>query len=267
MSTLPTLIFTHGGWHGPDYWNPVVSILASQGFKSIAPHLLFGATEKPITSLEPVIEQVIELVAGETSKGNDVVIINHSFGSYAGCSAIRGFTTKDSSKLAGPNFGRVLGILTVAGFFPETEVSFNDMIAAAQNPATASGPGAVGQLPFTPTEEGWIKFTGDSRQLFYNDLPLDEAQKWGSNLEKLSRFAFDTRKMVYAGWKDVPAWYILCKADAMMTPPQQEAVVKKARDGGGNITTREIDAGHSPMLSKPYEVAQIVQEAVASFSG
>lgn len=267
MSAPPTLVYTHGGWHGPEYWNPVISILAGKGFRSIAPHLLFGGTDEPITSLVPVIEQVKEIVADETSKGNDVVIINHSFGSFAGCSAIRGFTATDSSNLSGPNCGKVLGVLTVAGFFPETEVSFSDMVAELQSLSSASDPGAVGQLPFTPTEEGWLEFEGDAIQAFYNDLPHDEAQRWATNLEKFSRFVSGTREKVYAGWKDVPVWYLLCKADTMMTLPQQEAHVKKARDGGANLTTREIDAGHSPMLSKPDEVAQFVRDAVASFVG
>jgi pimeloyl-ACP methyl ester carboxylesterase len=266
MSTLPTLIYTHGGWHGPEYWNPVISILARKGFRSIAPHLLFGGTDKPITSLEPVIEQIKGLVADETSKGNNVVIINHSFGSFPGCSAIKGFTATDSSNLSGQNSGKVLGVLTVAGFFPETEVSFSAVAAAAQNASSASDSAAAGQLPFAATEEGWLEFTGDPIHAFYSDLPNDEAQKWATELEKLSRFAVGAHEHVYAGWKDVPVWYLFCKADTMMALSQQEAYVKKARDGGGNVTTREVDAGHSPMLSKPDEVAQFVQDAVASFT-
>lgn len=265
MSALPTLIYTHGGWHGPEYWEPVVSMLASHGFRSITPHLLFGGTDKPIQSLEPVVEQIAKLVADETSKGNDVVIINHSFGSFAGCSAIKGFTSTDPSNLTEQNSGKVLGILTVAGFFPEHEVSFNTMVAASQSTPATDDPGTVRQLPFKPTEEGWVEFTGDPVHSFYSDLPLDEAQKWATALEKMSRFVFITSKLVYAGWKDVPVWYLLCKADTMMTLPQQEAYVKKARESGGNVTTREIEAGHSPMLSKPAEVARFVQEAVASF--
>lgn len=266
MCTLPTLIYTHGGWHGPEYWNPVISILASKGFRSIAPHLLFGGTDKPITSLDPVIEQIKELVADETSKGNDVVIINHSFGSFPGCSAIRGFTATDSSNLSGQNSGKVLGVLTVAGFFPETEVSFAAVAAAAQSASSASDPAAVGQLPFAATEEGWLEFTGDPIHAFYSDLPSDEAHFWATGLENFSRFAVASHENVYAGWKDVPVWYLFCKADTMMTLTQQEAYVKKARDEGGNVTTREVDAGHSPMLSKPEEVAQFVQDAVASFA-
>jgi len=265
MSTLPTLVYTHGGWHGPEYWDPVISILVGKGFKSIAPHLLFGGTDEPIKSMVPVIEQVKEIVAEETSKGNDVVIINHSIGSYAGCSSIKGFTATDSSNLSGPNSGKVLGVLTVAGFFPETDVSVNDMVTALQSSSPKNDPSTAVQLPFSPTEEGWLEFTGDAVQAFYNDLPYDDAQKWAKHLETFSSFIFGTRDKVYAGWKDVPTWYMLCKADAMMPLPQQMGHVKKARDSGGNVTTREVDAGHSPMLSKPDEVAQFVQDAVVSF--
>ncbi|KAK5054450.1 hypothetical protein LTR84_001340 [Exophiala bonariae] len=266
MSTLPTLICLHGGFHGPGYWGPLVSLLADKGFRSITPHLLFGGTDKPIQSLEPVIEQVAKLVAEETSKGKDVVMINHSFGSFAGCSAIKGFTSKDPSKLSDQNSGKALGIITISGFFPEHEVSLAAMAAASRTARGAPDPATAPQLPFKPTEEGLLEYDGDPVHSFYNDLPLQEAQKWAAELENMSQFVFATGGGVYAGWMDVPVWYLLCEADNMMELPQQQSYVKKARDSGGDVTTREIDAGHSPMLSRPVEVAKFVQEAVASFS-
>lgn len=46
----------------------------------------------------------------------------------------------------------------------------------------------------------------------------------------------------------------------------QRIFVESAREAGGKITLREIESGHSPMLSRPEETVVFKVEAVASFA-
>jgi len=44
-------------------------------------------------------------------------------------------------------------------------------------------------------------------------------------------------------------------------------LVQMAKDAGADVTLREVDSSHSPMLSKPQETADFIMEAAADLSG
>ena len=75
----------------------------------------------------------------------------------------------------------------------------------------------------------------------------------------------DGAESTYAGWLDVPVWYLACTEDSALPVHVQRAFLKRAKDSGANITVREIRSGHSPFLSMPKETAECILEAIASF--
>jgi hypothetical protein len=99
----------------------------------------------------------------ETTKGNDVIMVNHSFGGVVGCSAVKGFTAKDSSKL-GSAKGQVVGIIEICAFMVPSNASIRDLVA--------SGPGGGFRTHTSP--DGWEAIDDDTIDLFYNDLPAEK---------------------------------------------------------------------------------------------
>jgi len=78
----------------------------------------------------------------------------------------------------------------------------------------------------------------------------------------------------YAAWKDIPAWYLICKRDNAVKLDVQRAFVKEARDyldqeggagtGEKNLKSEEIDTSHSPFLSRPEETAAFIEKAATT---
>ena len=106
------------------------------------------------------------------------------------------------------------------------------------------------------------------RQLFYHDLPVEEGEYWVTRLTKQSSKALmEGGEAVYSGWKDVPVWYLATSQDQALPVEAQRFFVQSAKEAGGDITLREVESSHSPMLSKPKETADFLLEAVKAFDG
>lgn len=100
---------------------------------------------------------------------------------------------------------------------------------------------------------------------FYNDLPPEEVEKLIPKLVNYSAGAPASSDGIYAGWLDVPVWYLFCTLDEVITLKGQEIIVQICRDDGADITTRVLEAGHSPAISKTNEVVQFIEDAIAAF--
>lgn len=245
----PTLLFVHGAWHRSICWDQVTAVLQQRGFRCLTPQLDFAGTAEPVDSLAGSISQLRDLVKAETASGNNVLFINHSFGGSVGCSSVKGFTHKDASSL-GANTGKVIGIVQVCAFTPPSGVSLFDIIGT--DAFHHSYP------------SGWEEIdNGEPEDIFYNDLPREEARAWKERLVlKQSTSPLKDRDNVYAGWLDVPVWYLLCTLDRAIPIQAQEGMVASAREAGANFTTKKLESGHSPFLSQVDETVQFILEAV-----
>lgn len=108
----PTLILVHGAWHGIETWDKVSLFLEGKQFKCIAVALPSTAGDASATFGEDV-NAVREAILAETTQGNEVVLVLHSYGGVVGQSAIKGLDG-------------VLGILLMTSFFAITGVSIID---------------------------------------------------------------------------------------------------------------------------------------------
>ncbi|KAJ5165897.1 hypothetical protein N7492_006193 [Penicillium capsulatum] len=258
MTPAPTLIFVHGAWHSPECLVHVLAALQQQGLRCLAPQLEFCGTEQPVESLAGSVHQVQDLIAAETSAGRNVLLINHSFGGCVGCSAVDGFTEKNPARLT-PTSGKILGIVQVCAFMPPSKTALYDVLHDAFD-MTKSFHHAH--------DDGWEWIdAAEPEDLFYNDLSPEQAQYWKSRLLKQSTSAMKDRDPIYAGWADCPVWYLLCTRDHAIPISAQEAMVAAAREAGASVTTKVVDAGHSPFLSKPDETVAFIAEAVEHFRG
>jgi pimeloyl-ACP methyl ester carboxylesterase len=77
----------------------------------------------------------------------------------------------------------------------------------------------------------------------------------GARLTRQSVAAIATPQSA-AAWQDVPSTYVISGQDRAVPPPAQEAM--SARAG----TVHRLPASHSPFLSRPDEVAEIVLGAL-----
>jgi pimeloyl-ACP methyl ester carboxylesterase len=170
-----------------------------------------------------------------------------------GCSSVKGFSEKDSSRLT-PNSGKVIGIIQLCAFTPPSNTALYDMID-------------VDKSFHHSVPHCWeIIDNGDPEKLFYNDLSPEDAGIWKSRSLKHSTATLKDRANVYAGWADVPLSYVFCTKDGAIPVQAQEAMVAAARKAGASVITKTLEAGHSPFLSKDEETVGAFLEILESFN-
>ncbi|KAF2421522.1 alpha/beta-hydrolase [Tothia fuscella] len=252
MSSKPTLVLVPGAWHRKEVWNRVDSLLEKRGFKCV-PVTLPSTTGSASVSFKDDLDAVQEAIKSETNKGRDVVLVAHSYGGHVANSAIQGLarpkhgSEKDTS-------GYVIGIALIASGFSQTGISFL---------------GGFGDSPptlWTYDPSGFTVLVGDPADTFYHDLTKEDAKSWVDKLEKQSTEALKNgAEFSYSGWKDVPVWYLETTEDRALPHVVQQMFIQIAKDAGGNVASRRVESSHSPMLSKPKEVVQFLEEAVTAF--
>ena len=251
MSQKPTLVFVPGAWHRAETWDKVISELKPQGYNCVAVALPSTKGDAAIGFRED-LDAVRDAIRGETSQGRNVVVVAHSYGSLPGVSAAKGFTTKshDGSPASEEAIGHVIGFALMATGFCLTGMSLLD--------------GTNGQPPpMWVIEDGLAKIVVDPIDMLYHDVPEDEAKTWASKLTKQSVLALAKGgDHVFSSWKDVPSWYLLTAQDHALPADMQRFVVTATEQAGGDVTTREIQSSHSPMLSQPGETAKFIRDAV-----
>lgn len=75
---LPTIVFVHGAWHWPGFFDKVKRILERRGYKTVVLSMPSVGRTSPVTSMEEDIAVIRTAVTMELDAGNDVVINAHS---------------------------------------------------------------------------------------------------------------------------------------------------------------------------------------------
>ncbi|TVY21603.1 hypothetical protein LARI1_G000131 [Lachnellula arida] len=256
MSGKPALVFVHGSWHHTDTWHKIALLLEAQQYRCIRVALPSGASD-PSAGLPEDVKAVRDSVVAETSQGRNVVVVVHSYGGLVGSSAVKGLTRnkQDGSSPAKSTPGHVIGIVMLATGFAQTGLSFMEGLGGPPPPIWEMN-----------QQTGFVDLVADSRQLFYHDLPVEEGDYWVTRLTQQSMKALvEGGESVYSGWKDTPVWYLATIQDQALPFEAQKFFVQSAKEAGGDVTLREIDSSHSPMLSKPKETVGFILEAVKAF--
>ncbi|KAI1498879.1 alpha/beta-hydrolase [Biscogniauxia marginata] len=250
-----SIVLIHGAYHPASAWGRVIPQLQAKNYRCLAPQICFCGTEKPIASWQTCVDQIQEIIAQETSAGRLVVIVNHSLGGIPGCSAVEGFTKKNPVRL-GKTKGRVVGIIQVTAMAILDAAHLREFYSRVST-----------SKPNTHRNEiGWKSPPVDAKQTFYNDLVPEDAEYWCSKLMPNSALLDNCTEGLYPGFKDVPVQCIVCTKDLRLTTTMQEEFIDVIRATNGDLTVRKLDSGHCPLLGRPVELAEIIDEACMAFS-
>ena len=93
------------------------------------------------------------------------------------------------------------------------------------------------------------------QQVFYNTCPPEVADAAAARLrpQTIASFVEPVRSVA---WRDVPSTYVICDRDQAIPVPAQEAM--SARAG----STHRLDSDHSPFLTDPDAVADLIRAVV-----
>lgn len=224
-----TFVLVHGAFHGAWCWELVVKELEARGHEAIAVDL---PAEEPSAGAA----RCAEVVAAAAGGAADPVVVGHSMGGVV----IPVVATMMP----------VARLVFVAGLVPRPGMAMNDIRAA--EPVDA--PTDLENPEFEHLGDGvWRVGPNTARRLFYHDVP-DDLAAWA--IARLRPQAYLTLRETtpLESWPDTPADYIVCRDDRAVNAEWGRMV---ARDQLGTIA-REIDGGHSPFLTRPAELAEML---------
>ncbi|MGI5506755.1 alpha/beta fold hydrolase [Lentzea sp. CA-135723] len=214
MSERPAILLVHGAWHGSWCWEPLRTLLESDGRRVDAVDLPSVAPESaPRHGMHDDAAAIRNAISGPT------VIVAHSYGGIPATQA----THPD-----------VRHIVYVAAFMPDVNDSLMKMVGGTPP-------------PWWDMREDVIH-AKTPETVFFNGVENPPADR----LHPQSKQAF-LEEVTEAAWHTTPSTYVIATADNAIPPAAQEAMARRA------TAKASLDAGHSPFLSCPQDLAAIIQ--------
>ena len=221
---VKNVLLVHGGFVDGSGWEGVYKILKKDGFS-------VTIVQNPTLSLTGDVAVTKRALAAQ---GGQAILVGHSYG---------GAVITEAG-----NDPNVAGLVYIAAFAPDKGESVASLI---KNPV----PGAP-VPPIMPPQDGFL-FLDKAKfpESFAADVAPDAAAfmadaqvPWG--LEALNG------AITEAAWRSKPSWYLVATSDRMIPPDAQRAMSKRT-----GATVVEVKGSHSVYVSKPEEVAALIETA------
>lgn len=236
----PTIVLVHGAWADSSSWAPVTALLEHDGYTVlVAPNALRG--------LSTDADYLASFVAQQTT--GPVVLVGHSYG---------GAVVTD----AATSLPNVKALVYVDAFVPAQGESLQSIIGGSTSALKVADPTTVFTIngyPNSPVNDAdvYLKqstFNAD----FAQDLPAAVRGVLSAGQLPITLAALGQPSGVPA-WKTIPSWDVVGTADRVLPEATQLAMAKRA---GSKVT--KVSASHLSILSRPLQVAAVIEEAARS---
>lgn len=229
MSERSTILLVHGAWHGAWCWEPVRERLAARGWDVVAIDLpTVHAENKVELGMYDDARAVADAVAAIEGP---VTVVAHSYG---GVPVTQGATDP-----------RVRHIVYIAAFVLDEGESLLGSVG--------------GVAPDWWHIDGPLATAGDDTQppstLFYGDVDPAQAAEATARLLPQAAQAFSD-PLTAVAWRDRPTTYVITEQDVIFPTVAQEALAARSQSAAPRL-----DTSHSPFLSQPDRVVEIIEHA------
>jgi len=226
---IKNVVLVHGGFVDGSGWEGVYQILKKDGFN-------VTIVQNPTVSLS---DDVAVTKRALTAQSGPAILVGHSYGGAV--------ITEAGTH---PN---VAGLVYITAFAPDKNESVATLIK--DPPPGAPVP------PILPPQDGFLFL---DKKLFPASFAADVAPDtaafmadsqvpWG--LEALNG------AITEPAWRSRPSWYLVATNDKMIPPDAQRLMSKRA-----GATVVEAAGSHSIYVSKPAQVANLIEQAAKSLS-
>ena len=228
---MTTFALVHGGYHGAWCWEQLTPLLQQPGHRVVT-------MELPLEDSTGTFDTYADVVCAALGDcDDDVVLVGHS---YAG-NTIPVVAARRA----------VRHLVYLCAMVPDVGRSLADQLADQPemlNPAYEQGLSALDEQMC----QQWTDF-GIARDVFYFDCDDQTAQAALTRLRPQS-----VNPALYpfslAEHPRVPTTYVVCSEDRMLRPEWSRHAVGQRLDA----TLVELPGGHSPMLSSPQVLADLL---------
>lgn len=233
---VPAVLLVPGLWHGAWAWERVGSLLDERGIANRA--ISFPGQDR--LPGDPSFDGHVEHLRRKIGEMEEpVVVVAHSYGGAV------------VSEAAEP--GRVRAIVFVTAFALSPGESIADVMDA---PTTDGGSVAADSIDI---EDGLLVVDRETAMTgFYQDCDSPDAEDAFRRLTPEDRSTRVT-KVTRAAWTEISSHFIICTADRAIPLHTQSMLADRV----GSRST--IDSGHVPMLSRPRQLADLIEEAIGHY--
>ncbi|QKD03418.1 alpha/beta hydrolase [Mesorhizobium loti] len=219
---VKNVVIVHGAFADGSGWHDVASILGKDGYT-------VTVVQEPLTSLAEDVaatKRVLYLQQGPT------ILVGHSYGGVVITEA------GDASNVA--------GLVYIAAFIPdkgESAISMLSQAAPANNDLRATKDDFLYLDP--------AAFPAD----FAADVPAAQA-KFMANSQPMLAKAAAGAPVTAAAWHQKKSWALVASKDHNINPDLERSMAKRA-----GSETIEVPGSHAVYLSKPEDVARLIERA------
>ncbi len=240
MASSPTAVLVHGAFADASGYAGVIRELQARGVEVRAPM-------NPLRSLAFDADAIARYT---NSIDGPVVLVGHSYGGAV-------------ISQAAPMVNDVVALVFLSAFAPDQGESCASvqepfppsLLASTSVPTPYDAPGAPGGPDL------FIKIA-DFHQTFCADLPAEVAAPMAVSQRPLSAAAL-TEKATAAGWKDLPAWYLVSGRDNAIPPDCERFMAKRM-----NATVESVSEGsHAAFIAHPGVAASLILKAIEATRG
>ncbi|MTV36508.1 alpha/beta fold hydrolase [Duganella radicis] len=223
----PTVVLVHGAFVDGSIWNKVITRLEAKGLHVVA-------VQNPLTSLADDVAATRRVLDMQTGP---VVLVGNSWG---------GVVITEAGM-----HERVKSLVYVAAFAPAEGQSITTLSQGYPTPS--------GFAHLVADKEGFLTLSLEGVQKHLAQfVPVAETRMMAATQVPVRGLNFQ-EKVSAAAWKTKPSWYLVSEQDHMIAPELQKAMAR-------NISARTVSlpADHTPHVSRPDDVANLILDAVAA---
>jgi hypothetical protein len=98
----------------------------------------------------------------------------------------------------------------------------------------------------------------------FSDMEFDKAVELVKLMSKHSALSF-AGQLTYPAYKYIPASYIVCEGDFIITPEKQQKFIERIKtESGKEVDVHTMSTGHCPNVTQPDELARVIVRIAAS---
>ena len=224
----PSIVLVHGAWADGSGWKGVYDILVKDGYN-------VSIVQEPETSFNDDVAATKRVLAMQNAP---CILVGHSYGG-----AVITEAGTDSS---------VTGLVYVAAHMPDA--GENEADDGKRFPSDLSKSGAIRK-----TVDGFTYLDpAQFHEYFAADLSAEQAALMARS--QVLNFADNFKAVITtAAWRSKPSWMVVAGADRTINPDLERWYATRANSHKVEVA----GASHSVYVSRPKEVAAVIEEAAA----
>ena len=230
-------VLVHGAYHGSWCWKLLVPELEMRGHRAVAVDLPIS---DPAAGSRVYAENVIESV----SELEKPILVGHSMAGLL---------------IPLVAASRPVGLMVfLAAFLPQPGSSLADQ--RAREPIDP--PLDLNTAEFTNIGDGLFTVgPNTATEMFYQDVP-GEITDWAIRQLRPQSYLFMNETTPLDKWPATSSAYIVCRDDHAISPDWERTAAQERL----GVQAHEIDGSHSPFLTRPTELADLLHEIASRLS-